>query len=235
MTYDHLLPIFLQDRRIDEILINADSFSPMAGGLGLSTQQVGIIMSFSGIIALVIQGVVFPLIAAWLGVWKLFIVVTIGHPIPYLVVPYLSMLPESWVYPGIYICLTIRNFFSIVAYPLLLILLKEASPSPTHLGKINGLAASVAAACRTIASPIAGFLYGIGTKMNFTPVSWWASALIAVLGALQVAFLQRKHKRNTQIHSAAPCRFMPAEEPFKTDIVHITVDASDESEGEVEV
>jgi len=206
----------------------------MAGGLGLTTQQVGIIMSFNGIIALVIQAVVFPLMAAWLGVWKLFIFVTIGHPIAYFIVPYLATLPESWVYPSIYFCLTIRNFFSIVAYPLILILLKEASPSPTCLGKINGLAASTAAACRTIASPIAGFLYGIGIQVNYTPISWWASAVIAVLGAFQVAFVKRKHKRATHIHSAAPCHFMPAEEPFKADVVHIMVDSSDD-ENEVNV
>ncbi|KAF2500596.1 putative MFS transporter, partial [Lophium mytilinum] len=235
MTYDHLLPIFLQDRRIDELSVNADSFSPMAGGLGLSTQQVGIIMSFNGIIALVIQAAVFPLMAAWLGVWRLFIFVTIGHPIAYFIVPYLAMLPESWVYPGIYFCLGIRNFFSIVAYPLILILLKEASPSTTHLGKINGLAASTGAACRTMASPIAGFLYGLGIQLNFTPIAWWASAVVAVIGAFQVAFVKRKHKRETHILPAAPCRFMPAEEPFKPDIVYITVDPTSDDEREVEV
>ena len=52
---------------------------------------------------------------------------------------------ESYLYPAIYFCLTIRNLFSILVYPLLLILIKEATPSPTVLGKVNGLAASAAA------------------------------------------------------------------------------------------
>jgi hypothetical protein len=237
MTYDHLLPIFLQDTRVDDevdgLHASGESFSRMAGGLGLSTQQVGIIMGFNGIIALFIQALVFPLLAAWLGVWKLFISVTIGFPIAYFFVPFLTTLPETWVYAGIYSCLTIRNLFSIVAYPLILILIKEAAPSPHHLGKINGLAASTGAACRTIASPVAGLLYGIGLQLNFIPVAWWTSSLIAIVGAAQIAFITRQKKSTTLIHAAAPCRIMPSEDPSRTDVVHITVhDSEDEYDGD---
>ncbi|OCK83304.1 putative MFS transporter [Lepidopterella palustris CBS 459.81] len=228
MTYDHLLPIFFQDDRKDDISVLSEGFSALTGGLGLTMQEVGIIMSFNGVIALVLQAVVFPLMAAWLGIWKLFIFVTVGHPISYFIVPYLVVLPESWVYIGIYICLIIRNFFSILTYPLLLILLKEASPSPAHLGKINGLAASTGAACRTIASPIAGLLYGLGLKFDNSAVAWWASAAVAIAGALQIPFLKRQNKRTTHVRSAAPCRLMPVEESPRNDVVHITIEADEE-------
>ncbi|KAF2432820.1 MFS general substrate transporter [Tothia fuscella] len=195
MTYDHLMPIFFQDSRVTPA-------SELSGGLGLSTQEVGIIMSVNGIIALFVQGLIFPFMASWLGIWKLFILVTVGHPLAYFVVPYLVILPQQYLYLGIYTCLFIRNFFSILAYPLLLIMIKEAAPSPQHLGKINGLAASTGGACRTIASPVAGMLYGMGMQIKFTPLAWWCSALVAVIGAAQVPWIDRQKNKKATVRTA---------------------------------
>ncbi|KAK5132817.1 hypothetical protein LTR08_008618 [Meristemomyces frigidus] len=208
MTYDHLMPIFFQDERIPighETIANASSpfgnvYGSFAGGLGLTIQQCGVILAFNGIIALFVQAVVFPLAASWLGVWRTFVLVTILHPIAYFIVPFLALLPENLLYPGIYTSFTIRNVLSILDYPLLLILIKEASPSPLSLGKINGLAASTGAACRTVASPLAGLLYGIGDKVEFTALAWWASALVAVIGALQVTMIGQAKGHHLQHH-----------------------------------
>jgi hypothetical protein len=201
MTYDHLLPIFLQDARkstnnemVD--LLSMASHDPtrwFAGGLGLSVKDSGIILSINGLIALFTQAVIFPMMASWLGIWRVFILVTIGHPLAYFVVPWLVFLPTNLLYPGILVSMAIRNFSAILAYPVLLILIKEASPSPLSLGKINGLAASTGAACRTIASPIAGFLYGLGLSIDFTALAWWASALVAVFGIVQALFIPHDH------------------------------------------
>ncbi|KAF2144974.1 uncharacterized protein K452DRAFT_295538 [Aplosporella prunicola CBS 121167] len=226
MAYDVLLPIFLQDRRSNGV--SALLSAPLAGGLGLTIQQVGLILSINGIIALVIQAIIFPLMAAWLGVWRLFILVTVGHPLAYVIVPYLVVLPEEIVFPAIYAALAIRNFFSILAYPLLLILIKEASPSAAHLGKINGLAASTGAACRTVASPLSGLLYGLGSREHFTALPWWASALVALLGTFQIPFMKRENKRKTQVNPVAKCRLMPREESVrKSEVVHIVVEETE--------
>jgi hypothetical protein len=196
MTYDHLMPIFFQDARMSPA-------SELSGGLGLSTQDVGLIMSINGIIALFVQGLIFPLMASYLEVWKLLLLVTIGHPLAYFIVPYLVLLPDSALYWGIYTTLFVRNFFSILAYPLLLIMIKEAAPSPSHLGKINGLAASTGGACRTVASPVAGILYGMGTQLRFTPLAWWCSALVAVIGAAQLPWIDRQRNKKAVVRTAA--------------------------------
>lgn len=239
MTYDHLLPIFLQDERAgrSKNISDQTNSEAFAGGLGLTIQSTGVIMAFNGVIALFIQGVVFPFFASWLGVWKVFLLVTFGHPLAYFVVPYLVLLPPHLIYPGIYICLTIRNFFSILAYPVLLILLKEACPTPSYLGKINGLAASVGAACRTVASPVAGFLYGLGVHIDFTPLSWWASALVAVIGGLQVFFMRRQKDRAQvrslqHIMSRDNMREPPSVAWQDREVVRIKIEAiPEESEG----
>lgn len=207
MSYDHLISIFLQDEPAEAIFTVA-AFNPfhIPGGLGLSTKAVGLIMSVNGLVGLFIQGVIFPLLADRLGVWTIFVLVTILHPVAYFIVPYLAVLSQSLLYPGIYLCLTIRNLFSILAYPVILILLKQASPAPSVLGKINGLAASAGAACRTISPPVAGILYGIGSEIGFTGLAWWGSGLIALLGALQLYFIPREKNGNgITVRSLAPC------------------------------
>ncbi|KAL9112999.1 MAG: hypothetical protein Q9227_002864 [Pyrenula ochraceoflavens] len=222
MTYDHLMPIFFQDSKVEEVSILAASPFSIPGGLGLTHQTVGLILSINGLIALFIQAVVFPLMAEWLGVWHLFVMVSILHPIAYFIVPYLAILPQGWLFPGIYTCLTVRNFVSILAYPLLLILLKQASPGPSCLGKINGLAASVGAGSRTIASPIAGLLYDLGSDVGFTGLAWWASGAVAIVGALQLWSIDRERNK-AFVRYAAPCLATSDQRQDKTDVVRITV------------
>lgn len=205
MTYDHLFPIFLQDSRDGRVSTSRIRFFDIPGGLGLTTQSVGIIMSVNGLIALFIQAIVFPFFATWLGIWQLFIVVTTLHPLEYVMVPYLKFLPEKFLYSGIWVALSVRNFTSILAYPLLLIMLKEASPSSSNLGEINGGAASAAAACRTAAPPLSGYLYSIGARQGFTGLAWWASGVIAAFGAIQAFWVVRERKKLTTVTLAAPC------------------------------
>lgn len=186
MAYDHLLPIFFEDDRMA-----LSSLSPLSGpfhfpgGLGLSMNAVGMIMAVNGVIALFIQAVIFPIAAAKVGVFRLFLIVTALHPVAYMLMPFLIWVPESLLYPMIYFCLTVRDVFSIIVYPLLLILIKEATPSPAILGKVNGFAASAAAACRMIAPPVAGYLYTVGSRVDCTALAWWGSAIAALVGTIQ--------------------------------------------------
>ncbi|KAF7863191.1 hypothetical protein EAF04_007274 [Stromatinia cepivora] len=202
MTYDHLLPIFLEDTKGLGESISAMSgkfnTSVMAGGLGLSVQQVGVIMSINGVIALFVQAVIFPWAAEFFGTYRLFILVTVLHPVAYLMVPVLVYLPSSFLYIGLYTALFVRNLLSILLYPVLLILIKEATPSPNVLGKVNGLAASAGAACRTIAPPVSGYLYAFGSKTNFTALAWIGSALVASVGAAQCFAVKRTRRDESE-------------------------------------
>ncbi|KAI9893710.1 MAG: hypothetical protein M1814_005926 [Vezdaea aestivalis] len=223
MTYDCLLPIFFQDDRQD---INAELVVQgirVEGGLGLTTNRVGVIMSINGVIALFIQAVIFPLIAEWLGIWKTFITVTVLHPLAYFIVPFLVTVPSQWLYPAIYTCLSIRNLLSILAYPVLLILIKEATPSRTDLGRINGLAASAGAACRTMAPPISGYLYDVGSKLGFTGLAWWASGLVALIGAFQCWSVRQEKYKTAHVRPVVG-RGLEHKDEAKEEVVQILVD-----------
>lgn len=192
MCFDHLLPIFFEDDRASlSSSISVPDYFYFPGGLGLSMNAVGVIMAVNGVIALFIQAVIFPIAAEKVGVFRLFIIVTVLHPIACLLMPFLVWVPESLLYPAIYVCLTVRDVFSIIVYPLLLILIKEATPSSAILGKVNGFAASAGAACRMLAPPVAGFLYTVGSRMDCTALAWWGSALAAVVGSIQCFSVQR--------------------------------------------
>ncbi|KAI0531739.1 major facilitator superfamily domain-containing protein [Xylaria digitata] len=196
MTFDHLMPIFFEDNKARPGDMFAAAFNPFysPGGLGLSMQTVGIILAVNGAIALFVQVVIFPLAAERIGVFRLFLFVTALHPIAYLIVPCLIYVPDSILLPAIYSCLTVRNLLSIVLYPLLLILIKEATPSPNMLGKVNGLTASAGAACRMIAPPVAGYLYSLGSQVDCTAIAWYGSAFVAAIGSVQCFSVQRERK-----------------------------------------
>lgn len=197
MCYDHLLPIFFEDEKRVISPVNSSSIFPSnffyyPGGLGLSVQVVGgVVMTINGAIALFMQAVVFPIAAARVGIFRLFIIVTVLHPLACLLMPFLIWVPESLLYPAIYFCLTIRNIFSILVYPLLLILIKEAAPSSSVLGRVNGFAASASAACRMVAPPVAGYLYTVGSRVDCTALAWWGSALAALVGSFQCFAVER--------------------------------------------
>ncbi|ROW04525.1 hypothetical protein VMCG_04993 [Cytospora schulzeri] len=197
MCYDHLLPIFFEDEKRINNPIHASSIFPtnffyFPGGLGLSVQAVGgFVMAINGVIALFMQAIVFPIAAERIGIFRLFIIVTVLHPLACFIMPFLIWVPDSLLYPAIYFCLTIRNIFSILVYPLLLILIKEAAPSSAVLGKVNGFAASAGAACRMVAPPVAGYLYTVGSRMDCTALAWWGSALAALVGSFQCFAVER--------------------------------------------
>lgn len=208
MTFDHLLPIFFEDdraptpgaavhaslRALSGVNVPRNSLLYSPGGLGLSMQAVGFIMAVQGAIALFMQAIVFPLAAERIGVYRLFLFVTVLHPVVYALVPWLLYVPEPLLYPAIYGVLIVRNFFSILLYPLLLILIKEATPSSTILGKVNGLAASAGAACRMVAPPVAGYMYALGKKMDCTALAWYGSTIVAIVGSVQCFSVKRNRE-----------------------------------------
>ncbi|KAM0563562.1 hypothetical protein ACHAPJ_001286 [Fusarium lateritium] len=210
MTFDHLLPIFFEEKRASAIeILNRGSIFPIysPGGLGMTLRDVGMILAIDGGIALFIQIFIFPWAVQKFGTYRLFLMVTVLHPIIYVLMPMLLLVPESFIYPAIYGCLIVRNILSIILYPLLMILIKDATPAPSALGKVNGLAASAGAACRMIASPVAGFLWAVGSKTDCSALAWYGSAIAAIFGAIQCFSVpRRQNEEPTEETPIVPCK-----------------------------
>lgn len=190
MCFDHLLPILLLDPRGGD---NPSAALP-TGGLGFTISQVGMVTSANGVLALIVQIVVFPPLANRFGVFRLFQLAVLAHPLVYFLPPFLTALPINpvWVtYAGLLVELVVRNMATIVLYPLLLILIKEAAPRPSVLGRINGVAASCGAFTRALAPPIAGWFYGLGERNGIAGLAWWSTMLVAVVACAQLLFIAR--------------------------------------------
>lgn len=145
MAFCTLLPTHLLDKPA-----SAPGEIDLIGGLGYTVHDVGVYLAVNGILGLFIQAIIFPLFVDNVGVWKSFVFNIVLYPLAYMVMPFLSALPPALVSPGIYLSLIMQSFFGIVVIPCALILIKDATPSPSVLGKVNGLAMSACCLARTV-------------------------------------------------------------------------------------
>jgi MFS family permease len=184
MAFGSTLPIHLLDtpstlpRHLD-----------LHGGLGFTVHDVGIYMAVNGVIALLIQGFIFPPFVEKVGVWYSFVSMIVLYPISYVVIPFLSVLPKPVLSAGIYVALILQNFFGIIMMPCGLILLKNAAHSPKVLGRVNGMAMSGTCLARTIASPLVGVIYSRGGS----GAAWFSCTGVAIIGILQMFWIPREH------------------------------------------
>jgi predicted MFS family arabinose efflux permease len=94
---------------------------------------------------------------------------------------------------GVYIVLALQSFTTIIVYPSLLILLKNATESPLVLGKVNGLAMSGCSVARTIAPPLGGILYSALGSAG----AWWGCAVVSTAAIVELYFAPRPKDDNT--------------------------------------
>lgn len=161
----------------------------LKGGLGMTVHDVGVFLAINGAVGLFLQAIIFPIFIEKLGIWKSFIWMVILFPIPYLMLPFISAAPTNLTSPLIYVSLITQSFVGIIIYPAALILLKEATPSPQVLGRVNGLAMSGCCLARTISPPLVGIVYSAGGS----GAAWFTIAGSAIVGIAQLPFIPRKH------------------------------------------
>lgn len=204
MAFAAIFPIYLLDppsySNASQTILHATSLSrphlDLAGGMGFTLHDVGGYLAANGFIALFCQGIIFPIFVEKMGVWLSFLLPTLVYPICYLIMPFLSLLrsehadpADSWALPaGIYTSLFLPNLLGIIMTPCALILLKNATPSPLVLGRVNGLAMSAVCAARTVSSPLVGVVYDFGGSS----AAWGCCAFIALLGAVQLWWVPRE-------------------------------------------
>ena len=190
MAFISILPVYI----LDEPTTRGVDFR---GGLGMSLHDVGAYLAINGFIALFVQGFVFPIFVEQVGVWKSFFSMILFYPICYVIIPFISALPDRLISPGVYFTLLLQAFFGIVVFPCSLILMKNAVPSPLVLGRVNGLAMSACCLARTIACPLVGAIYSIGGSAT----AWFGLTLMAVFGVIQLIWVPKEEVGPVQIEN----------------------------------
>jgi hypothetical protein len=189
MGFDQLMPVFLSTPVSDEKPHNLLRFT---GGLGMTTQTVGVILSVQGIFSMAMQFFVFPPMARHFGVLSLYRFCMFTYAISYIIVPYLDWLPEGNIQTtGVYFVLALKITYGVLAYPCSAILLTNSAPSLLVLGAINGIASSFASLARTFSPTITGMVYSFGLGINCVGLAWWVNAGVCLIGAVQA--ISMKH------------------------------------------
>ncbi|KAJ4404163.1 hypothetical protein N0V91_006065 [Didymella pomorum] len=191
MAFISILPVYI----LDEPVTRGIDFR---GGLGMSLHDVGAYLAINGFITLFVQGFIFPIFVEHAGVWKSFFYMVLFYPICYVIIPFVSALPDELISPGVYVTLVLQAFFGIIVFPCSLILMKNAVPSPLVLGRVNGLAMSACCLARTIACPLVGAIYSIGGSA----AAWFGLTLMAVFGMIQLIWVPKEDVGPVEIDNA---------------------------------
>ncbi|KAH7071144.1 major facilitator superfamily domain-containing protein [Paraphoma chrysanthemicola] len=181
MAYISVLPVYILDKPVRSGL-------DFTGGLGMTLHDVGAFLAINGFITLFVQGFIFPIFVEHVGVWNSFFWMIILYPITYIIVPFVSALPHEFESYGLYLSLVFQAFFGIIVFPCALILMKNATPSPLVLGRVNGLAMSACCLARTISSPLVGLTYSVGGSAS----AWFGLAIISVIGIIQLFWVPKE-------------------------------------------
>ena len=152
------------------------------GGLGLSTEHVGMATAIIGIIGFPLQISSYPLINAKLGTLKCYRVFLPFSPIAYTLLPFLTLLPDKayLIWPCLTVVLALQVISRTFTLPGAIILVNNSAPDPSVLGTIHGFAQSVSSAARTLGPVLGGIGLGWGLKHNAVGAVWWCMALVAI-------------------------------------------------------
>ncbi|KPI45792.1 uncharacterized protein AB675_808 [Cyphellophora attinorum] len=162
---------------------NANAHLPFSftGGLGLTTEQVGMATAIIGVIGLPLQILLYPPLDAKLGTvtgYKLFLPFSIAA---YICLPFLVILPDNkfLIWPCLTLIFAMQVMSRTFALPSGVILINNCSPSRKVLGTIHGFAQSASSAARTVGPVFGGWLLGWGLAHNCMGLVWWVMAGVA--------------------------------------------------------
>ncbi|KAG9244557.1 major facilitator superfamily domain-containing protein, partial [Calycina marina] len=140
------------------------------GGLGMPPRDIGLTMSILRVLGIMMQIFIHPIISTKLGTFKSWRLFLYCSPIAYILVPYQSIVPsKTWpptekdgilVWVSLCIVLFIQVTGRTFALPAMTILVNDACPHPSVLGRMHGIGQSFSSAGRTIGPSLGGALYG---------------------------------------------------------------------------
>jgi hypothetical protein len=182
MVFDALLPVFLSTNPPGSKEPGSLPFK-FAGGFGLDTQSIGVILSVQGIYSMASTRLIFPRIVEKLGALRVFQLMSLFYPMLYFLTPYIVLLPDNLRMVSIYAIVVWKCTFSTLAYPSNTMLTSNSAPTTLALGTINGAAGSTASLCRGLGPIISGVFYTMGLESGYSILSWWVTGLVAIGGA----------------------------------------------------
>ncbi|KAF8442771.1 major facilitator superfamily domain-containing protein [Terfezia claveryi] len=174
ITFSSLYPIFV-------------STSPPTGR-GLSPREIGLTLSFTGLAAILFQicAGIGTNITDKVGNKNGFQVAMVGMVASFFLMP-LTWSEGKWLmYGSISGVLLIKSIANVLGFTCALIMVTNASPDKSVLGRINGLAQTLAAAGRAVGPFLSGGLWSLAVKEGGGRkagwLTWWGFGAVAAAG-----------------------------------------------------
>lgn len=157
-------------------------------------RDVGLAMSILGVIGILLQLFVYPIVNTKLGVVKSWRIFLYCFPVAYILVPFLSIVPSKSAPPAekdgilVWMALSVVLFIQVAgrtfAMPATTILVNNASPHPSVLGTMHGVGQSLSSAGRTIGPSLGGAMYGLGLRKGVVGGVWWGLSALAIVNCI---------------------------------------------------
>jgi MFS family permease len=188
IAHDQLLPVMMHLPNNDKPVHLPHKFSR---GLGLESGRIGFLFMLYGVIGVIGQFLIFPVVTQRYGALACMRGCTFAMPIIYLVTPYVVLLPNSLAQQGgVLAIMFFKSMTNVFAYPCITILLTNSARSLQILGTLNGVATSLAAVGRSIGPLASGRLFSWGVESGYLVAAFWLLAVCAIPGHIVTWWLE---------------------------------------------
>ncbi|KAI9291932.1 MFS general substrate transporter, partial [Neoconidiobolus thromboides FSU 785] len=154
----------------------------MKGGLSFTTYQIGIVLSFAGVVLMVFQLLIFPSLQRKVGTLKLFQLTYIVYGPILLLLPFVNYFASNgythmlWV--ALFVIFGIRSCCGCIAFTAYNILLPESCPNKNILGKVNGISQALGSLMRGVGPSICGIFYSWSLSNSTFPFDYHFTFII---------------------------------------------------------
>lgn len=179
------------------------------GGLGLPPRDVGIAMAILGVVGIILQIFLYPIVNARLGTVRMWRACLCCFPIVYVATPFLALVPSSLPSPApksgliVWVCicgvLFVQSMARTFATPAAAILLHNCSPHPSVLGTVHGIGQSANSAMKTIGPALGGWLYGVSLDRGVVGAAFWGLAAVATVDIVAACWVREGDGYETRV------------------------------------
>lgn len=160
------------------------------GGFGVDSRRIGAIFTTMACSSMLVQFLLFPVLARRWGVLTCLRISFVIFPIVYFITPFVSLIPDEKTQQVTMIALLIlRGFGGVFAFPTSTIMLTNSAKSLRVLGTLNGFATSVSAVGRATGPACFGSLLTWSLKRGYVIIPFWTLSFISFMAFIPTLWL----------------------------------------------
>ncbi|KAI8971537.1 major facilitator superfamily domain-containing protein [Mycotypha africana] len=222
----------LQAVFMDELFPLFTASSRSHGGLGFSPNEIGMALSYAGVVTIIGQIFVLPSLTKRYSLLRIFQVVLATMIFLYMsqgLIRVLYYVPDLhgqqntkfWVWVGLIVNLTIKTIGHTICFTSCTILVNNACPRVDALGAVNGFSQCCASAMRSVGPAICGTVWAASLSATFFPFQLRVNItffVLALIGTITYILSKRLNPDNYETAHA------------REEVVHVHENAEAENE-----